>query len=79
MSWMTSLVKNKEGDIVGYPVCGRVISKEISAILGLKNVVSLDISLHMDSAAQITVTYFPDEETLRKIVPVLQKYQLVAI
>jgi hypothetical protein len=58
----------------GDPVC-----LEILQALGLKEVIDLDISMHLGSAAEITVRYYADREDIKKIVPLLRKYKLVPI
>jgi hypothetical protein len=58
---------------------GSTIGKEISGALGLKNVIDLDISLHLKEVASITVKYLPDKDDLSKLTPILKKYRLVDI
>ena len=55
------------------------IGGEICAALGLSHVTDCEISLHMDSVARVTVTYFPDEEHLRAGLKVIKKYKLVDV
>jgi hypothetical protein len=55
------------------------ISKAIIDALGLKNVVNLDIRMHLNEVVQISVDYFPDQDDLKNIVPILQHqdYELI--
>jgi hypothetical protein len=54
---------------------------DIINALGLKNVVNLDISIHLDSIMKITVDYYPESEDLQKLIPILThaKFELVPI
>ncbi len=55
------------------------IGKEICEALGLKNVIDLDISVHLNEIASVTVKYYPSEDDLKKVIPVLQKHYLVPV
>ena len=53
------------------------VAGKICKALGLKNVVDLDIRMHMKEVVSITVKYYPDREYLEKIVPLLKEYTLI--
>ena len=55
------------------------IGKEISDALGLKHVVNLDISIHLNSVVSVTALYYPEEDNVRALTPILKKYSLVPI
>lgn len=58
-------------------ISGNSIGKEICDALGLENVIDCDISMHLDNAVSVTVTYFPDEEHVKAALSVVKKYRLI--
>ncbi len=56
-----------------------LVAVEIIKALGLKNVVDLDLRMHLNEIVEIAVRYFPDRENLEKVVPILKKYKLIPI
>ncbi|HUV56284.1 MAG TPA: hypothetical protein VMV84_03545 [Dehalococcoidales bacterium] len=64
---------------MGKCVEASTVGKEICEALGLAKVVNLDIRLHLGEVAEVTVLYYPDEEHLQKITPILAKYGLIPI
>ena len=64
---------------MGSPINSSKVGKEISDALGLKNVIDMDISLHLKEGAKVTVTYFPDAEDFKRVGKVLKKYKFVPI
>jgi hypothetical protein len=55
------------------------IGKEICDALGLKEVIDIDISLHLNNAATITVKSYLNKYDAEKIKTVLIKYRLFPI
>jgi len=56
------------------PVCG-----EICDALGLKRVTSLQLNMKLGEIVRIEAEYFPDKEDLKKLIPILKRYELKEI
>ena len=52
------------------------IVAEICEALGLKDVIDVDICMHLGDTATITVKSFASKNDIKKIIPILTKYEL---
>jgi len=51
--------------------------QEICEALGLKHVRKLDLHMAFDEIVTVTIQFYPEEEGVKKLVPVLKKYNLI--
>lgn len=49
---------------------------EICDALGLKNVCKLDLHFSVNEVATADVTFFPDENGVKQVAPILRHYEL---
>jgi len=53
------------------------VCKEIADAFGIKNCSMLNIHLEVGRIVSITAKFYPEEEDLKKLGPILKNYQLV--
>jgi len=53
------------------------IRKQVAEALGLKKATKIEIVLALGDIARVNVTYYPDEESIKRIIPIFQEYELV--
>ncbi len=53
--------------------------KEICDIFGIKNGISIDIYFETKTIPFVTVEFYPEEDQIRQLIPILKKYRLEEI
>jgi len=60
-------------------VTGNKLGKEICDALGLKHCNLLDIHIDRNSFVEVTARMYPDNEGIKQLPAILQKYRLLAV
>jgi hypothetical protein len=60
-------------------VLGRTVGYELVKAWGLEKVIDLDIELHLDGAAEVTVRKFLTAKEAQDLVDVIVRYNLVEV
>ncbi len=58
---------------------GLKFANEVIEALGLsnvKNIVDIDLTIHCEDVITVTVKYYPENDELDKLIPILKKYEL---
>lgn len=52
------------------------VTKEICEALGIKRAIDFKLIMKLGEKVRVETTFLPDEDQLKKMVPVLKKYRL---
>lgn len=53
------------------------VCKEICEALGLKNARKLDLHMVYDKVVTVTAEFYPEEDGIKKLIPILKRFNLV--
>ena len=52
------------------------LAQEVAEALGLKHVRSLDIQFRLTKPVTVKAEYYPEEDEVKRLIPVLKKFRL---